>query len=139
MLIGRFQHNMDDKGRVFVPAKLREGLGLSFYVTVGLDECLSLYSVEEWQKQEEKICALPMAESRRLQRFFFSNATLLEPDKQGRVLIPQYLRNYAKLGGEVLILGVGRRAEIWNPACWEAQEQEMTAEAAAAEMERLGF
>ncbi len=139
MLIGRFQHNMDDKGRVFVPAKLREGLGVSFYATVGLDNCLFLYSIEEWNKQEEKICSLPMAESRKLQRFFFSNATLLEPDKQGRVLIPQYLRAYAKLEGEALILGVGRRAEIWNPSRWEAVEQEMTAEAAASEMEKLGF
>ena len=91
MLLGRYQHTLDAKGRVFVPAKLRETLGERFVATKGKDVCICIYPMEEWSRQEAKLLALPSKYSD-LQRFYFSNAAELEPDKQGRVLLPADLR-----------------------------------------------
>ena len=97
MLLGEYNHNIDDKGRVSVPAKFREDLGISFIVTKGLDNCLFAYSKEEWTKFEEKLKSLPLTNpnARNFIRFFFSGATECEIDKQGRINIPQSLREYA--------------------------------------------
>lgn len=88
MLIGEYQHNIDAKGRVIVPAKFREDLGEHFYVTKGLDGCLFVLSAAEWKRLQDKISAMPISKSRGLQRFFFSGAAEVEPDKQGRILLP---------------------------------------------------
>ena len=92
MLIGEYQHSLDAKGRISFPAKLRDELGAQFVVTKGLDNCLSVYRLEEWKLLEQKTAALPTSKARQIQRFLFAGAALVEPDKQGRVLLPQTLR-----------------------------------------------
>ena len=120
MLLGEYNHNIDDKGRVSVPAKFREDLGISFIVTKGLDNCLFAYSKEEWTKFEEKLKSLPLTNpnARNFIRFFFSGATECEIDKQGRFLIPTNLRISANLEKDAIIIGVGTRIEIWNKETW---------------------
>ena len=114
MLIGQYQHNIDAKNRVIVPAKFREDLGERFYVTKGLDGCLFVLSEAGWKRLQDKIVAMPMSKARQLQRFFFSGAAEVEPDKQGRILIPQPLRDYASIEKDVTFIGTGDRAEIWS-------------------------
>ena len=104
---GEYQHTLDAKGRLFIPAKLREELGEGFVVTKGLDECLFLYPQHAWEQLEEKIRRLPMSKSRGLQRFFLSSAADVTVDKQGRMIVPSVLRSYAGLEHEVTIIGVG--------------------------------
>ena len=123
MLIGQYQHNIDAKNRVIVPAKFREDLGERFYVTKGLDGCLFVLSEEGWKRLQDKIVAMPMSKARQLQRFFFSGAAEVEPDKQGRILIPQPLRDYASIEKDVTFIGTGDRAEIWSTECWTRSEE----------------
>lgn len=121
MFIGEYQHTLDSKGRLFIPARFREGLGERFIMTKGLDRCLFAYSPGEWQTLEEKLKKLPFAraDARAFVRLFFSGAAEVEVDKQGRVLIPANLRTYAGLDKEVVILGVSSRVEIWAREEWE--------------------
>ncbi|MCL2033251.1 MAG: division/cell wall cluster transcriptional repressor MraZ [Oscillospiraceae bacterium] len=139
MLIGEYQHSLDDKGRVNFPAKLREGLGARFIITKGLDNCLFVYSEDEWQILEDKLKALPVSKSRDVQRFFFAGACDVVPDKQGRVVIPQNLREYAGLTKDVMVIGASVRAEIWDKNRWVASCSEVTPEAIAEAMDNLGF
>ena len=120
MLLGEYNHNIDDKGRVSVPAKFREDLGISFIVTKGLDNCLFAYSKEEWTKFEEKLKSLPLTNpnARNFIRFFFSGATECEIDKQGRINIPSSLSMYASLNKDCSIIGVDDHIEIWNTEIW---------------------
>ncbi|MBO8128603.1 MAG: division/cell wall cluster transcriptional repressor MraZ [Peptococcaceae bacterium] len=121
MFIGEYQHTMDSKGRLFIPARFREGLGEKFVITKGLDRCLFLYSAHEWEIMEKKLRKLPMAkaDARAFVRLFFSGAAELELDKQGRILIPAPLREYAKLEKDVVVLGVSSRVEIWSLSEWQ--------------------
>ena len=139
MLIGEYTHSLDAKGRVNFPAKLREGLGPKFIITKGLDNCLFVYSEEEWLVLEDKIRTLPMSKSRTLQRFLFAGAVDVEPDKQGRVLIPANLREYAGLDKDIMIIGASVRAEIWDKKRWEDSLSGLTAEMMAQAMDDLGF
>ncbi|WP_310142832.1 division/cell wall cluster transcriptional repressor MraZ [Paenibacillus amylolyticus] len=121
MFMGEFQHSIDDKGRVIIPAKFRESLGPSFVVTRGLDQCLFVYPMEEWGVMEQKLKALPLMKSdaRAFTRFFFSGATECDLDKQGRVNLPGNLREYAKLDKDCVVIGVSNRVEIWSKDIWE--------------------
>ncbi|MNI21202.1 cell division protein MraZ [compost metagenome] len=121
MFMGEFQHSIDEKGRIIIPAKFRDLLGASFVVTRGLDQCLFVYPMEEWGVLEQKLKALPLMKSdaRAFTRFFFSGATECEWDKQGRVNLPGNLRQYAKLEKDCVILGVSNRVEIWSKDTWE--------------------
>lgn len=139
MLIGEYQHNIDQKGRVFMPVRFREELGEHFIVTKGLDSCLFVYSMAEWQSLESKIRALPLSKARNLQRFFFSGAAELEADKQGRVLIPQNLRDYAGFAKDVMIIGASSRVEIWDWQKWNALCDSITPESVEQAMDELGF
>ena len=139
MLTGQYSHSLDAKGRVNFPARLREELGERFVITRGLDSCLFVYSLEEWQLLADKLHQLPISKSAALSRFFFAGAAEVEPDKQGRVLLPAHLREYAGLERDVVIAGVSNRAEIWDSARWEQQNQLLTAEAVAGAMDALGF
>jgi MraZ protein len=139
MLIGEYQHNIDQKGRVFMPVRFREELGEHFIVTKGLDSCLFVYSMAEWQSLESKIRALPLSKARNLQRFFFSGAAELEADKQGRVLIPQNLRDYAGFAKDVMIIGASSRVEIWDRQKWNALCDSITPESVEQAMDELGF
>ena len=138
-MVGKYRHNVDPKGRLFVPAKLREELGESFYVTLGLEHCLSVYTEAGWQAIVDKYNALPMSQARKM-RFLFANAAKCEPDKQGRFLIPTGLRDYAGLKDEVMFVGLAGHAEIWDSATYDALEAEtLTPEYMASVMEELDF
>jgi MraZ protein len=121
MFMGEYQHSIDSKGRLFIPARFREGLGDSFILTKGLDRCLFVYSHQEWAIIEQRLKSLPVtrADARAFARLFFSGAAECEADKQGRILIPAGLREYAQLEKEVVILGISARVEIWSKAAWE--------------------
>lgn len=137
MLIGEYQHNIDPKGRVIVPSKFREDLGDCFYITKGLDGCLFVLSPKEWAKLQERISAMPVSKARGLQRFFFSGAVEAEPDKQGRILIPQVLRDYAGLTKDITFIGASSRAEIWDSAHWNEFNSTLTQDSIAEVMDSL--
>jgi len=124
--MGEFQHTIDDKGRIIIPAKFREALGANFIITRGLDNCLFVYPREEWNALEQKLKQLPMMKSdaRAFTRFFFSGASECEWDKQGRVNVPANLREYAKLDKDCIVIGVSNRVEIWDKATWQAYNQQ---------------
>lgn len=121
MFMGEFQHTVDAKGRLFIPAKLREGLGERFVATKGLEDCLFIFPAKEWETFGEKLRSLPLASgaARAFTRLFFSGATECEVDPQGRILLPANLREYAKIEKDVLIVGVSSRVEIWSKTKWE--------------------
>jgi MraZ protein len=121
MFMGEYRHNVDEKGRMIVPAKFRDDLGSSFVVTRGLDRCLFVYPQEEWKKLENQLKNLPFTkkDARAFTRFFFSGATECELDKQGRVNIASPLREYAHLDKECVVIGVSNRVEIWSKSIWE--------------------
>ena len=121
MLIGEYEHSLDTKGRMIMPAKLRQDIGEKFIITKGLDGCLFVFSQNEWLNFEEKLKALPLSDknARNFVRFFLSGATECEIDKQGRFLIPANLREAAKLGKDAVIVGVGTRLEIWDKEIWQ--------------------
>ena len=119
--MGEYQHNVDTKGRLIIPSKFREHLDDSFVLTRGLDNCLFGYPMNEWRKLEEKLKELPVTkkDARAFTRFFFSGATEVEIDKQGRINIPNNLRSYAKMDKECVVLGVSNRLEIWAKDAWD--------------------
>jgi MraZ protein len=143
MFIGEYQHNMDAKGRVAVPAKFRNKLSGGAIVTRGLDKCLFLFSVEEWEKLAEKIISLPLTQSnsRAFSRLMLAGAADCEIDAQGRILVPDYLRKYANIEKEVIIAGLYNRAEIWDMNQWNKYktETEARSEEIAERMEGLGL
>ena len=143
MLLGEYRHNLDAKGRVSVPSKFRCDLGQSFVVTKGLDNCLYLYSKDEWKKFEDKLKNLPITsqEARSFVRFFFAGASECEVDKQGRINIPQNLREYAKIQKDVVIVGVSTRAEIWNSENWDkyTSSDSLDVSKIASQMSNLGI
>ncbi|WP_225744337.1 division/cell wall cluster transcriptional repressor MraZ [Marinilactibacillus sp. Marseille-P9653] len=143
MLLGEFKHNIDAKGRLIVPAKFREDLGEYFIVTRGLDGCLFGYPQKEWEALEQKLKLLPLAkkESRAFTRFLYSAATECTLDKQGRINIPQTLRDHAKLEKSCFVIGVSDRIEIWSEEKWVAfsAEAESSFEDIAEEMVDFGF
>ncbi len=129
-LYNQYEHSLDTKGRVNFPAKLRDDLGERFILTKGLDshKCLFAYSEAAWEALGEKIKSLPNKEARQVQRFLFANAIDVEPDKQGRIVIPQNLRDYAGLQKDVMISGIGDHAELWDAALWREVNAEYTPE-----------
>lgn len=121
MFMGEYQHNIDTKGRMIVPAKFRDGLGESFVLTRGLDQCLFAYPMDEWKLLEEKLKTLPLTkkDARTFTRFFFSGAVECEVDKQGRINIPQTLRTYSHIEKECTVIGVSNRVEVWAKEKWD--------------------
>lgn len=143
MFYGEYQHTVDPKGRVIVPSKFREGLGEKFILTKGLDNCLFAYSSEEWSNLEAKLRSLPFTDKdvRSFVRFFFAGATECEVDKQGRILVPQNLREYAELDKDIFIIGVSTRVEIWDKSKWEGynNNDNMSTDKIAEKMALLGI
>ena len=139
MLYGRYQHNIDAKGRLFVPAKLREKLGVVFIAAAVMDHCVCLYSMDEWEKLQAGLSEMPMTKARKLQRYLSANAVDVQVDSQGRILLPKHLIEYAALEKQALVIGAGNRAEIWNPAAYDDNVSNMTSEEVEAEFAELGF
>lgn len=138
-MTGTYEHSIDAKGRLFIPAKLREELGVTFYLAMGVDECLAIYPQETWNRFTEKFASLPMSQSAAM-RPLFANASKCELDSQGRIVIHQKLRKYAGLEKDAVIIGVNDRAEIWSAETWNArEEEEMTPEKMKACLAALGF
>lgn len=122
LFMGEFQHSLDDKARLTLPAKFRDGLGASFVITRGLDRCLFVYPRKDWEALSEKLRALPLTrgDARQFLRLFFSGAADCELDRQGRTVMPANLREYAGISQECSVIGVGNRVEIWDADAWKA-------------------
>ena len=143
MLIGEYEHSLDVKGRLIMPAKIREDIGEKFIITKGLDGCLFGFSQNEWTNFEEKLKTLPLTNknARDFVRFFLSGAIECEIDKQGRFLIASNLREYANMEKEAVIIGVGTRLEIWNKEKWDKynSNENISADEIAENMTMLGI
>ncbi|MGE5586833.1 MAG: division/cell wall cluster transcriptional repressor MraZ [Clostridia bacterium] len=120
VFIGTYDHAVDDKGRLAIPARFRDGLGQRFYATKGLDKCLFLFPESEWRAQQAQLASLPltMRDARAYSRLFFAGACECELDKQGRINIPPYLREYAGISRDVVVIGVMSRVEVWSREVW---------------------
>lgn len=140
MFMGEFNHSIDTKGRIIVPAKFREELGEEFVVTLGLDGCLFLYPQAEWREFVEQLKHLPgNREARQLQRYFLAGAMTCEADKQGRMLIPAKLREHAGLEKEVVFVGVLGKIEIWSKERWDVNNDFGDMESIAENLSELGI
>ena len=139
--MGEYNHTIDAKGRLIIPSKFRDSLGDEFVVTKGLDGCLFVYDNKEWSAFEEKLKSLPLTnkDARQFVRFFLAGATLAEVDKQGRILVPANLREFASLEKEVVLVGVASRVEIWSKARWEDAASYDDVEEIAEHMAELGL
>ncbi|MCQ2362493.1 MAG: division/cell wall cluster transcriptional repressor MraZ [Acidaminococcaceae bacterium] len=125
MFNGEYAHTIDDKGRFTMPTKLRDAMRDGFYITRGLDGCLNMYDIEQWKVFEAKLATLPTTSksARDFVRFFVSGAVDSTYDKQGRVLLPPNLREYAKLDKDIIIAGVNTYCEIWDAAAWQEKQK----------------
>jgi MraZ protein len=123
MFLGEYVHTIDEKGRLAVPARFRADLAAGLVVTRGIDHCLAIYPLEEWKRLAEQVSALPMTDrrARAFRRLVFANASDVIPDKQGRVLIPPRLREYAGINGEVVVTGLDTYIEVWSPDAWNEE------------------
>ncbi len=142
MFMGEYNHIIDAKGRLIMPAKYREQLGKEFVVTKGLEGCLYVYPVEAWKEFEDKLEALPVTvnqKARKFSRFFTAGATMVELDKQGRILLPAVLRSYAGLTKDVVLAGVLKRIEIWDKEKWDKANSYDDMEEVAESMSEFGF
>ena len=125
MFYGEYAHSIDSKGRLILPSRLREAAKGNFiekfYITRGLDKCLFMFAEEEWRAQESKfkVISFTKQQSRTFNRLYFSGAVEVLPDKQGRILVPQYLKDFAEIKKDVVIVGVSNRVEIWAQEKWQ--------------------
>ena len=139
MLIGEYIHTLDPKKRLSLPSKWRVKLGKSLVVTRGLDNCLFVYPLSAWQVITEKVAALPLgqADTRSFNRFFLSGAVMVDVDKAGRILVPDFLKDFAKLKTQVVLAGVHDRVEIWDEKKWNDYKKKIE-EQADSLAEKLG-
>jgi MraZ protein len=142
MLIGEYKHTLDPKKRLSLPSKWRKELGSTLVVTRGLDNCLFVYPLKEWQKITEKIGQLPLgqADTRSFNRFFLSGAVEVEVDSVGRILVPDFLKEFGKLESSVVLAGIYDRIEIWDEKRWETYKSsiELQADALAEKLGEIG-
>lgn len=143
MFIGEYNHTLDKKGRIIIPSKFRPNLGEKFIMTKGLDNCLFIYPMGEWEKFEDKLKTLPLTnrDARAFVRFFFAGATECSLDKQGRILIPANLRSHSNLEKDAIVIGVSTRIEIWSEDDWEdyTNDDNLSYESIAENMADLGI
>ena len=141
MFMGEYSHSIDTKGRLIIPAKFRELLGEEFVLTKGLDGCLSIYPMDEWNAFEEKLKALPLTNksARTFSRFFVAGAASCELDKQGRILVPATLREFAGLEKDVVLTGSLNRIEIWSKAKWIENSNYDDMDSIAEGMQEMGI
>src|SRR3989338_3074314 len=131
MFIGEYKHTLDDKGRIAIPAKFRDALANGAVVTRGLDTSLFLFPKEEWDKLAQKLASLPLGQSnsRAFARLMLAGAMDVELDKQGRVVLPEYLRAYAGLDKNIVVAGLYTRLELWDEKKWEAYTKKVESDA----------
>jgi MraZ protein len=131
MFIGEYNHTLDDKNRLSLPAKFRSDLGKKIIITRGLDRCLSVYTVSEWKKFTAKLSELSFgqSDSRAFQRFILGGAVEAEFDKSGRILIPPFLKEFAGLSARVFVTGAGNRVELWNEDVWNMYAERIAGQA----------
>ncbi|WP_230397762.1 division/cell wall cluster transcriptional repressor MraZ [Novisyntrophococcus fermenticellae] len=141
MFMGEYSHTIDPKGRLIIPSRFREQLGDEFVLTKGLDGCLSIYPMDEWEKFEEQLRSLPLTNknARTFSRFFVAGATACELDKQGRILVPGTLREFAGLEKDVVLTGNINRIEIWSKQKWSENSNYDDMDAIAEGLEDLGI
>ena len=141
MFMGEYNHTIDAKGRLIIPSKFRESLGDTFVVTKGLDGCLFVYDNEEWNAFEEKLKSLPITnkEARQFVRFFLAGAAEVEVDKQGRILVPNILREFAQISKDVVLIGVASRIEIWSKERFDGMAAYEDMDEIAEHMAELGL
>ena len=141
MFMGEYNHTIDAKGRLIIPSKFREVLGDEFVVTKGMDGCLFVFDDPEWQAFEEKLRSLPMIdkEARQFTRFFLAGAASVEVDKQGRILLPAVLREFAGITKDAVLVGVGSRVVIWSRDRWEGTVTYQDMEEISRHMIELGI
>lgn len=141
MFMSEYNHTVDAKGRLIIPAKFRDTLGEEFVVSKGMDGCLFVYANEDWNAFEQKLTSLPLInkEARQFARFFLAGAASVELDKQGRILLPAGLREFAGLDKDVVLVGVGSRIEIWSKEKWESMNMDTDMDDITAAMEGLGL
>lgn len=141
MFMGEYNHTIDAKGRLIIPAKFREALGEEFILTKGLDGCLSIYPMDEWKSFEEKLKVLPLTDknARAFLRFFVAGATSCELDRQGRILVPGTLREFAGLEKEVVLTGNLTRIEVWSKEKWIENSNYENMDSIAAAMQEKGI
>ena len=141
MFMGEYNHTIDAKGRLIIPSKFRESLGDTFVVTKGLDGCLFVYDNEEWNAFEEKLKSLPITnkEARQFVRFFLAGAAEVEVDKQGRILVPNILREFAQISKDVVLIGVASRIEIWSKERFDGMATYEDMDEIAEHMAELGL
>ena len=141
MFMSQYNHTIDTKGRLIIPSKFREILGEEFVVTQGMDGCLFVYANDDWNAFEQKLTSLPVInkQARQFARFFLSGAAQVEVDKQGRILLPANLRQFAGLDKDVVLVGVGSRIEIWSKEKWEEVNSDVDMDDISASMESLGL
>ena len=123
LLVGEYRHTLDAKNRLFIPAKYRETLGETFYITRKMDTCLAIYSEEEWKKFTDKLNTLPDSVVGDIKQFLYSKTICVTPDSQGRVVLTPDLINYAKIDKSTVIIGVGDHAQVWSEALWDEKER----------------
>ena len=140
MFMGEYNHTIDAKGRLIIPSRFRDELGENFVLTRGLDGCLSIYSQESWKAFEQKLASLPLAskEARTFTRFFVSGATPCELDRQGRILVPATLREYAGLEKDVILAGNLDRIEVWSKERWTENNDYEDMDAIAQGLQDIG-
>lgn len=133
MLIGEYTHTLDDKNRMSLPVKFRKEMGGSVVISPGLDNCLSVFTVKEWQKVSEKLSDSSMlaSDNRSFSRFMFGQAVIVDVDASGRILIPENLKTRSKLSSKVIVIGVQNRAEIWNEKAWNNYKKKVETQADA--------
>ena len=141
MFMGRYNHTIDPKGRLSIPSRYREVLGDEFVVSRGMDGCLFVYGIDDWKVFESKLASLPLinAEARQFARFFLSGAQYVSVDKQGRILLPQDLREFAHLDRDVVLAGMGGRIEIWSLEKWNENSEQVDINKISEGMINLGL
>ena len=141
MFMSEYNHTIDAKGRLIIPSKFREVLGEEFVVSKGMDGCLFVYANDDWNAFEQKLTSLPLInkEARQFARFFLAGAAPVELDKQGRILLPAKLREFAGLDKDVVLVGVGSRIEIWSKDKYETVGEDLDMDDITAAMEDLGL
>ncbi len=139
MLTGKYCHSIDAKNRIIIPSKIKEQLGETITILRGSDKCLTVYSAEEWESYAKKISEISKTKVRDITRYLYSNSIEVQPDSQGRVMIPQDMLNFAGIEKNVITVGCGRYAEIWSQEVWNAQQLDEEPENFTAMLLELGL